>query len=603
MYQNFVVEDINAALPLLCRTLLRRGEENGSRNGTVKELTHVGITLTNPLQREILLEGRKANIAAQIAETMWVLTGRSDMDFLTKYLPRAADYSDDGVVWRGAYGPRLRAWPGSLGDEPLDQWQHCLDLLKKDPLTRRAVMTIYDPTEDTPDGLDIPCNNWITFSSRLGRLDMHVGIRSNDLLWGWSGINAFEWSAMLEISAGLLGIQPGSLHFSTTSLHLYAPHWEKAEGLAALDGWAPLMERQTPRFSHVSGQTLTNWDAMADDWFMIERKIREGHKASGVNYLVDRFPDPMMQSWLRVLQWWWTGDHAYLKPLAGTPLEYATHVAMQPPPRKPSTMEEAVLLATQFIKDGKADHVRRTLRGLGAIRVANLGPEQAQKFIATLTGDDVAQAMASSQEAAEGTLAAFVGGGISAQEAGENARAMVAATSDDPSHFIRFAVATHIEKHEAYGDSWKRRGEMLGIMANIARKVDRLGGAETSDETSADTAMDLMVYLAKYATWLEDQDDFLGELSDTPLAANDLLFAVDRQPYIGVVMPSQNEQEQWLRDKFDDLERAVTGGHARTAMVGDMLRRAYVLARYLWETRTGEPTPERRDEYRGADVD
>ena len=70
----------------------------------------------------------------------------------------------------------------------------------------------------------------------------------------------------------------------------------------------------------------------------------------------------------------------------------------------------------------------------------------------------------------------------------------------------------HDVKHAAYGDSWKRRGESLGILANIARKTDRLG--KTDDvETALDTAVDLLVYLVKYEAWLRDVEDG-GERSD-----------------------------------------------------------------------------------------
>src|SRR5690606_33318054 len=68
--------------------------------------------------------------------------------------------------------------------------------------------------------------------------------------------------------------------------------------------------------------------------------------------------------------------------------------------------------------------------------------------------------------------------------------------------FLAYVNKLHAEKHAAYGDSWKRRGEYM-ILANIARKVDRLeGGAETADETQTDTAIDLLVYLAKYRCWI-----------------------------------------------------------------------------------------------------
>jgi hypothetical protein len=69
----------------------------------------------------------------------------------------------------------------------------------------------------------------------------------------------------------------------------------------------------------------------------------------------------------------------------------------------------------------------------------------------------------------------------------------------------------HRAKGAAYGNSWKRRGEVMSIIANIARKVDRLenvaGGAPpTPDESLLDTAIDLLVYTLKYQTYLADQD-------------------------------------------------------------------------------------------------
>jgi hypothetical protein len=56
----------------------------------------------------------------------------------------------------------------------------------------------------------------------------------------------------------------------------------------------------------------------------------------------------------------------------------------------------------------------------------------------------------------------------------------------------------HREKDAAYRDAWKKRGEVLSILANIARKVDRLeyvlGGAlATRDESLLDTTVDLFV--------------------------------------------------------------------------------------------------------------
>lgn len=529
MYRNYIFEGVNDALPTLMNDLLVEGEEHGSRNGAVKELTHVGITLTHPMRREIILDERKPNIAAQIAETAWVLAGRNDLDFLSHYLPRAADFSDDGFTWRAGYGPRLRHWFGSTAFDGqrihTDQWGECIRLLRESPLTRRAVMSIFDPAADYGDSKDIPCNNWVTFSSRLGRLDMHVGIRSNDLMWGWSGINAFEWSVLLEITAAMTGVQPGALHFSTTNLHLYAPHWAKGERIAEECNHVYRANGllDSPRFDHgaIPFNNMQGLDDLLSVWFQVEQNIRDGNVHDSQ---IEDFPEPMLRSWLRVLRWWWTGDHKHLEPLAMTRLEYATHVSVQPPTR-------------------------------------------------------------TEQETSFGTATVFT------------------ETPEKPteSDFMRYTCATHDEKHAAYGNSWKKRGEQMSIMANIARKVDRLGGADTSDETSADTAMDLFVYLAKYLTWIHDQRLGINN-SDNTSFTNSLMRSVEQAVTKGEAFDaggvSVTHLEQWLRGQFDTLEKAVTDNNpSKLTFVEAMLVDAYKLARLRWELANAG------DDYRGADVD
>ena len=69
----------------------------------------------------------------------------------------------------------------------------------------------------------------------------------------------------------------------------------------------------------------------------------------------------------------------------------------------------------------------------------------------------------------------------------------------------------HRAKDAAYRDAWKRPGEAGSILANIARKVDRLeygldGTPATAGESWPDTAADLLVYCLKYKAYLADLD-------------------------------------------------------------------------------------------------
>jgi hypothetical protein len=83
--------------------------------------------------------------------------------------------------------------------------------------------------------------------------------------------------------------------------------------------------------------------------------------------------------------------------------------------------------------------------------------------------------------------------------------------NDDQQRLKEAITSLHRQKDAAYGNSWKRRGELISIMANIARKVDRLeaianGANPSPDENTLDTAIDLFVYALKYITYLADQD-------------------------------------------------------------------------------------------------
>ena len=83
--------------------------------------------------------------------------------------------------------------------------------------------------------------------------------------------------------------------------------------------------------------------------------------------------------------------------------------------------------------------------------------------------------------------------------------------NDDQQRLKEAITSLHRQKDAAYGNSWKRRGELISIMANIARKVDRLevianGANPSQDENTLDTAIDLFVYALKYITYLADQD-------------------------------------------------------------------------------------------------
>lgn len=128
--------------------------------------------------------------------------------------------------------------------------------------------------------------------------------------------------------------------------------------------------------------------------------------------------------------------------------------------------------------------------------------------------------------------------------------------------------ALHAHKNRGYGDAWRKRGELLAIFTNLARKYDRLVialdvGTDSTDERLIDTAGDLCVYAAKYLTWLAEQApeafDSASSVSSSQCADNGGSEAVDR--VLGAVSVTNGEVDHcWatLKAAFIPLDKGLT---------------------------------------------
>jgi thymidylate synthase len=398
--------------------VMARGDLVTVRGRTTRELRQQTITLDLPLERAIVVPHRRNNIFATIAETMWVMAGRDDVAYLEPYLPRALDYSDDGVTWRGAYGPRLRNWQG------IDQVAQVSELLRREPSTRRAVMSLFDPARDFSDSLDIPCTNWLHFTVREGLLDLSVTVRSNDLFWGFSGINTFEWSVLQEMVAFWTQTIPGRAHYFISSLHVYERHWGRAHDILASE---PAVNRN-PQSTEV-GRFSTPQDDFPEviaSWFKLEEEIRS---RTAVYETLTAFPDPLLRDFLLMLNAFWA-----------------------------------------FQTGSNVDDLLDDISDFDLCA-------SALNFFAWRTNSETRPPSSSGPYIETGYLRAAL-------------------------------TQLHASKNSVYGDSWKKRGEQMSVLANIARKVDRLviggRGAVQTVEPELDNAADLVVYAVKYETFILD---------------------------------------------------------------------------------------------------
>ena len=216
---------ISDALVGMASKIHREGTDIVAPKGSWRQVLNNTVTLTDPMQRHLTVLHRNNNPIASIVEAMWVLSGSNEISVISPYLPRAVDFSDDGVTWRAGYGKRMR----HFGSSDIDQLNRVFEILRDDPTSRQAVISLYSPEEDSIklETKDIPCNNWLSFHIESGVLHMSVAIRSNDLVWGWSGINMFEWSVVHQLLAESLGVRMGTVTYLQGNLHMYRTYYDR----------------------------------------------------------------------------------------------------------------------------------------------------------------------------------------------------------------------------------------------------------------------------------------------------------------------------------------------------------------------------------------
>lgn len=205
----------------LNKYILTEGVKTESRLGLTYETLNFKIVIRNPIHRCTVSLNRNSNIFFHLAESLWVLSGRNDLEFIEIFNSKFPEYSDDGKTLHGAYGKRMRNWNSTNGSETVDQLLKITSLLNSDPDLRRSVISLWNPTIDLGNkSKDIPCNTQLVLRVKGNDFYLTIFNRSNDLHWGYIA-NIFQFSFLGEIISLLINKKyVKQTHFSQ-SLHIY----------------------------------------------------------------------------------------------------------------------------------------------------------------------------------------------------------------------------------------------------------------------------------------------------------------------------------------------------------------------------------------------
>ena len=163
--------------------------------------------------------------------TIWGANG-SDPRW-TARLPEGGYASDSGYLGP-VYGVAWRRWSAE-GKAAVDQLRNAIETLRRDPWSRRAVVTAWNPY--WVDAVCLPpCHTMFQLSLRRERprrevefrLDVGVTMRSVDVFLGMP-FDVASYALLCHICARALGARPGRLSMWFGDTHVYHNHLDQAQ--------------------------------------------------------------------------------------------------------------------------------------------------------------------------------------------------------------------------------------------------------------------------------------------------------------------------------------------------------------------------------------
>ena len=215
----------------LVKEVLERGTRKENRTG-VDTISAFNINYSIDMRDGFpLLTTKEISWKNIVVENLWFLSGDLHIGLLKKHGCKFWDHwaDDEGFV-PSAYGNFWRKFP--VHGEPgyNDQVRYVLDTIKKNPNSRRMVISAWAPGNAQASGLP-PCHLLFIFNVQYDdkgepQLCVHLTQRSCDVALGVP-YNIAGYSFLLHLFSHLTGMKPGIFGHSLVDAHVYT---KKADG-------------------------------------------------------------------------------------------------------------------------------------------------------------------------------------------------------------------------------------------------------------------------------------------------------------------------------------------------------------------------------------
>ena len=182
-----------------------------------KALFNIGFEIQEPRANAILNDTVKRNWSIEYAEAewQWYLSGDRNIARLGKL------YGKVPAIWK-----RMADAHGNVNSNYGWQWERTsqldivIQMLKDNPETRQAAISIYDGKEISDYTYDTPCTYAVQFTILNNKLNMSVVMRSNDLWYGFCN-DQYQFSNLQKLVAYETEYDVGTYYHFAHNLHLY----------------------------------------------------------------------------------------------------------------------------------------------------------------------------------------------------------------------------------------------------------------------------------------------------------------------------------------------------------------------------------------------
>lgn len=210
----------------LLRHVLEKGHDKPDRTGTGTRSVF-GWQMRFDLSEGFpALTTKKLHLKSIIYELLWFLRGDTNIAYLKDHgVSIWNDWADAEGDLGPVYGHQWRHWPARDGGE-IDQIVQLVDALKRNPDSRRHIVTAWNPSDIERMALP-PCHCLFQFYVAGDRLSCQLYQRSADIFLGVP-FNIASYALLTCMLAQVCGYQPGDFVHTLGDAHLYSNHFDQA---------------------------------------------------------------------------------------------------------------------------------------------------------------------------------------------------------------------------------------------------------------------------------------------------------------------------------------------------------------------------------------